>query len=667
MKRVREKKTEWYFLFYCLCMVCCIICLFGLTACDNIPKDDAPVSGGENKKGEVPVRKYPGANDQMVYIPMEEPVLQQWSLDGEKQKEISLPLEEYGGKDDYSLIWVGNDELLWSVYSADDGDYILSTPLRQTGTKEEVLLEQTKELFRLKPEDDLSIGGLGDSSRETGTTYVDKNRILFFCDGELYEYNRITKKGPIQLESPEKEDGLGAVSSMMLNDKMVYHTGRLPGKVDEHAYGFWYYDLAAKERKSIDNRCCTSAAYVTDPARNKVYYQIMDDQGIWEYDSVTGEKKELVSEADFKKCYEKNHISWDDGSYEDLLFVENDRLYYIKDQENPMLFSYSFRDAALSFENGLTEVVRQFGYSDMDLEELTILKDKLLVYLRNENYELCCLCVDLKTAEIKPVEPDDPEIIFFGMLGTWYTDEDRCEWKKPAVRDKEKNAAITNKAETLDDQITLISQQSDMWLDKDYIGLYCAVTDLDHNGRLEVIVSTGIQGSGGHTISWYYQVSMDGLGLHRVREEGNASDIVDEIKTVFVDPETGTHYYCVSDYVSYGAGSRYIWYGAMALKDGLITKRTYAGGECTWNKKRTEEVWQYSRYRDGKEEKLKDKKADIDSLAEDFFNGFDKKKVNISWVYLGGAKKYSKQKLRKMLAKSYQEFQVSKSKSNIKK
>lgn len=658
MKRIRVRKMEWYLFFCRLCMACCIILLSGLTACDNTPEEDTPISGEESEKEEAPVRKYPGANDRMVYIPMEEPILQQWSLDGKKQKEISLPLEKYGGNDDYSLLWVDNDELLWSVYSADNGDCVLSTPIRQTGPKEEILLEQTKKLFRLKPEDDLSIGGLGDSSRETGIVYVDEDQILFFYGGELYEYNRIMKKGPVRVEIPGEEDDLGAISSMILNDQMIYHTGRISGKVDEHAYEFNCYDLAAKERKSIDNRCCTAAAYVTDPARDKVYYQIMGDQGIWEYDSVTGEKKELIPEKDFKKCYEKNQISWNDGSYEDLLFVEDDRLYYIKDQENPMLFSYSFRDATLSFENELTEAVRQFGYSDMDLEELTILKDKLLVYLRNENYELCYLCIDLKTAEIKPVGPDDPEIIYFGMLGTWYTDEERCEWKEKAVEDKEKNPAITNKAKTLDDQITLISQQSDMWLYKDYIELYCAVTDLDHNGRLELIVSTGLQGSGGHTISWYYQVSMDGSGLYRVHEEGNDSDIVDEIKTAFVEPETGTHYYCVSDYVSYGAGSRYIWYGAMALKDGLITKRTYAGGECTWNKKKTEEVWHYSCYRDGKEEKIKGKKVDIDSLAEDFFDGFDKKKVNISWVYIDGEKKYSKQKLRKMLAKSYKEFQV---------
>ena len=304
-----------------------------------------------------------------------------------------------------------------------------------------------------------------------------------------------------------------------------------------------------------------------------------------------------------------------------------------------MLFSFSFTDASLSFEKELTEAVRQLGYSDIyEMEELTILKDKLLVYLRNNRYDLCYLCIDLKTAEIKSVRSGDSETIYFGMLGTWYTDEDGWLWEKQTVEDKEKNVAVTNKVETPDDQITRISEQSDMWLDESYIDLYCAVTDLDQNGRLELIVSTGSQGSGGYTLSWSYQV--------------------DAIKTAFVDPKTGTYYYCVSDYLSAGAGSRYIWYGAMTLRDGLITERTYADGECTWNKKKTKEVWHYSRYQDGKEIKIKDKKVDIDSVTEDFFDGFEKKKVNISWIHLDSEKKLTKKKIRRMLAKSYKEFWV---------
>lgn len=664
---------------YSLCFIATFMLLCGQTACSNEKREKNPASAKE--KEDMPERTYPGASSRMVYIPQEEPVLQQWSREGKKQKTIALPVKKYGGTDqEYNLLWVNDDEILWSVY-ADGEKYknmyttiVLSTPVRQTASGEEVMLGQTKELFTIKEEEDLDLGGLGDSLEEPGITYADKEKIYFFSEGDLYEYDRTAKKGPFAVESPDgKKHSWGAFSARIQGKTMIYHTGRTAGKLEEHAYEFWIYDLETKERKRIDDRCYTNAAYVTDPEGSRVWYQITDDQSIWEYDCVTGDKKELVSEKEFQKCYGDNQLSWDEGYYDDLLFMEGERLYYIKDREDPVIFSCSVRDRKIVYEKALTEAVRRSGYRDTDEGTLSMAAGKMLLTLSDENMEVCNLCIDLKTAEIRPVDSEDAEIIYFGMLGEWYDDAERKSWKETDGEKKENDhTADVHTAETIEEQLALISRQSDVWLeigdDTEGMGYYYAVTDLDHNGRLEVIVSTGSQGSGGFTSSKYYQVSLDGTKLRRVYAGGGSADVdivsggadkVESIETAYVDPKTDTWYYNTYDYMSGGAGARYVSYAALVLRHGLLTTCFYASGECSWNKKKTDEVWQYFYYPEGEEKKVKAKNFDPDALAEKFFKGFDKKKVKISWFYLGSGKKPSEKKLKKLVEKSGRGFQVS--------
>ena len=279
----------------------------------------------------------------------------------------------------------------------------------------------------------------------------------------------------------------------------------------------------------------------------------------------------------------------------------------------------------------------------------------------------------MKTAEIRPVDSEDAEIIYFGMLGEWYDDAERKSWKETDGEKKENDHTVdVHTAETIEEQLALISRQSDVWLetgdDMEGMGYYYAVTDLDHNGRLEVIVSTGSQGSGGFTSSKYYQVSLDGTKLRRVYAGGGSADVdivsggadkVERIETAYVDPKTDTWYYNTYDYLSGGAGARYVSYAALVLRHGLLTTCFYASGECSWNKKKTDEVWQYFYYPEGEEKKVKAKNFDPDALAEKFFKGFDKKKIKISWFYLGSEKKPSEKKLKKLVEKSGRGFQVS--------
>lgn len=658
-----------------LYMAAFILFLSVLTACSGRTTEEIPVPGEGEQKNSNEKRKYPGSNNRMVYVPQEDSILQQWSLEGERQKEIVMPVEQYGGTDDeYNLLWVSEDELIWSVCVEDkdgygDKDIILSTPIRQELSKERVLTDETRELFVLDGkdgDDSIDLGGLGDPLEDgTGILYVDGKRILFISGGELYEYDRAEGREPARIENPDSADGSWyAVSAEMMGRKLIFHTGATPGTAERNSYEFWSYDLEGKRRNPIDNRCFTGAAYTTDALRNKVYYQIIDDQGIWEYDGASGEKKELIPEEEWRKCYQENQLNWDYGYYNDLLFAEENRLYYIKNLDDPLVFSYSFQDASLSYEEKLTDAVQRSGYEDVYMKKLTVVRDKLLLSLLNDEGEACCLCIDLKSAELKLVGKKDPEVVYFGMLGEWYASETGRWWKEERKDSKAIDTAPAGGAETAEEQLALLCRQKNLWVREtdDMSELppenYYAITDLDHDGRLEVIRSSGPQGSGVFTTSEYFQISMDGTRIRPIHSEGSDNDIVDGIGTAYVDPETDTYYYCVKDYMSGGAGARAVWYSLMSLENGMVTNRIYADGFSDWNKKKDEEVWQYSYYQNGKKNKWKEKEFDPESIADKLFHGFKKKKVNISWFFLNSRKMPSDKKLKRMAEKSYKEFRV---------
>ena len=195
---------------------------------------------------------------------------------------------------------------------------------------------------------------------------------------------------------------------------------------------------------------------------------------------------------------------------------------------------------------------------------------------------------------MKAVTKADSEKIYFAMIGAWEEAGTTGMWKE--LESKGSDGAKNGRTSLpIQEQIACIASHADVWLETDDTSdfpasyYHYAVTDLDHNGRLEVIASTGVQGSGAFTSSKYYQISADGTDLRRISDTVEGADIVDALKTVYVDAESGSYYYCVEDYMSGGAGNRSAWYGAMILKNGMLTDRIYAGMESVWNAKKTEE------------------------------------------------------------------------------
>lgn len=601
---------------------------------------------------------YPNANSRMVYIEGEDNTLEQWALDGTYKQTITMPAEEFSG---LSLLWISDNEILWNSEDEDgEKELIQSTPIRQTETGEEFVFEETKTLFSV-PEFEEPNGA--EPLFGVGKVYADEEKIIYLSfAGNLYMYDRKSGEKPIVIEDGYTSFSKYATSlaAMRCGNYMIYHTGRESGKREEDTYGFWSYSIKEQKSKLIDSRCFSDAAYVADTKNNKVYYQIIRDQSIWEYDCQTGEKKELISESQLKECYEANGLSWDDAYFNDSLFVDGDCLYFVKNQKQPQIFSYSLQEGSIVYKKELTEKVEKSGYANIGnaIQFLYILEGKVLLYQDDEDSEHY-ICIDIQNAESKAVTEDDPEKIYFGLFGMWANPDMTAEWEETEINPSESSESEM-KSLSVKEQIALIASYSDVW--KDYLesgNRNFAITDLDHNGRLEMIVSSGTQGSGFFTSSYIYQVSADGKSLHEsvsseFSSEFDSADIVNGIDTVYVDSETDTYYYLADNYTSGGAGIRYMWYGALVFKNGYFTSRTYAGKDTEWNAKENEEIWHYYQHIDGKEKEVSANKFDEEKLADEFFKGFKKKSVNISWFKM--KKKMTKKDMKKAIKKSYEEF-----------
>lgn len=657
-------------------------------------------------------RKYPYANDRMVYIAQEDGTIEQWSVDGNYQKKFALPIAQ--DDEDYAenLLWVDNEEIIWYAYNEEIEDeetedeedeinhqHVYAAPIEQKGSGEEPDFENSRELF-VRSEYGQQISGVDSdliSTEGLGSVYADDSYLVYWSyDSMLYACDRVSGGQPVEI-SPSDEyvhiPDYAYLPSLVTGDRILYHTGREAGKVNG-SYGFWCYNLVSKERQNIDDRCPSEAAYVADQTRDKVYYQIIEDQSIWEWDCQNGERRELISEEQFQKCYEENDLAWDDAYYDDSMFVEGDRLYLIKNQKNPQIFSYLLTESSLYYEEKLTLAVQNSGFLNLLEKEskfyLGIAGGKLLLrYGDDEEDGEYYICIDLETAEGKAVGEKDAEKIYFGMLGLWQEPGTTGNWESANVL-TENNASTsdsnapqsiqpkpTDKTDSMlpsgsegqnplsiENQLACISRyierliQEDEWWEEDDYHHY-AVIDLDHNGKLELIVTSGQQGSGGFTYTDYYQIAADGQSLRRITDAAGEIDILDGfgIHTAYVDSDTGAYYYLAGDYMSGGVGARYFWRGAVILDNGMLTARTIADGGLKWNKKRAKEVWYGYSYLDGKEQKLKEKEFQVDQLADQFFAGMKKVPAKISWFQCKGKKRdQTQEKILKKARKSYQKF-----------
>lgn len=139
------------------------------------------------------------------------------------------------------------------------------------------------------------------------------------------------------------------------------------------------------------------------------------------------------------------------------------------------------------------------------------------------------------------------------------------------------------KAVNVEKQIDVIMNSIDTWNLSTGEDIYApygyAITDLDQNGRLEIIASS-CQGTGIYTYSNYYEVNESLNGLNKIErnvEEGSSeADIMIPTVKVFINKATNEYHYIFDDLVKVGAAEYYENKQDIVLKNGKIYEKAIA-------------------------------------------------------------------------------------------
>lgn len=174
-------------------------------------------------------------------------------------------------------------------------------------------------------------------------------------------------------------------------------------------------------------------------------------------------------------------------------------------------------------------------------------------------------------------------------------------------------------------QLQILADNHDKWstssLDIPYG--WCAVTDLDNNGRLEVI-STMISGSGDYTYATICEVNETFDGVDIVPVEGvndyHLPDFLTSSETPMYETNDGRYYVFVNSERA-GEGNYYYSYEPSALIDGTLDVMVL-GTECMEN-----EVKSY-RDADGNEISY----DEYEDIVENTFSGFEEHTAFFCWV-----------------------------------
>lgn len=165
--------------------------------------------------------------------------------------------------------------------------------------------------------------------------------------------------------------------------------------------------------------------------------------------------------------------------------------------------------------------------------------------------------------------------------------EETEESAAPEETPEETEDALSKLNEAPEDageQIAVIADSVETWAVDDEYGTYgvgYAVTDLDRNGRLEVI-SYVTGGTGMYTTSEIWEVNEKKDGVDHVsweKEEGDSEpDAIGSIRqTAYVDEKSGTIYYICPDYMRNGVAENYEILYALSLSDGAVELQDLAG------------------------------------------------------------------------------------------
>lgn len=193
------------------------------------------------------------------------------------------------------------------------------------------------------------------------------------------------------------------------------------------------------------------------------------------------------------------------------------------------------------------------------------------------------------------------------------------------AHDNEKDNTVAD----ADAQLEIIAENKALWLDSSDYGIFSyTVTDLDHNGRLEIIAST-CQGTGLFSYNRIFEINeaKDGLQECTVNtQEGESlADIVTDSCACYCNEGSGLYRYIFTDLIRFSAGNYSEDIRAVTFTDGTVTENSLACKTTAYTEGGESVTYNVS---DGSEITAED----YENAAAEAFAGLKKSDVALSWL-----------------------------------
>lgn len=182
-------------------------------------------------------------------------------------------------------------------------------------------------------------------------------------------------------------------------------------------------------------------------------------------------------------------------------------------------------------------------------------------------------------------------------------------------------------------QKKLLMAEYDLWAFKDEdcgYSWYYSFTDLDHNGRMEVVTCT-TQGSGVFTTAFIWELSEDYGELEKcsdfTEDNGSFPEICVDKADCYFDSESGRYWYVFEDLTKNGYAEQYYSICALSLSEGHVDCRTLAAKEIIFtDPEKDPEVSCLDE--DGNEIS----EQEYDEVIEKTFEGFEQSEASFDWT-----------------------------------
>ncbi len=211
----------------------------------------------------------------------------------------------------------------------------------------------------------------------------------------------------------------------------------------------------------------------------------------------------------------------------------------------------------------------------------------------------------------------------------------------------------------IDNQVKAIMSNMDLWTKDSSSDTYgYVITDLDQNGRIEII-SSSLQGTGLYTYSKIYEVdeTQEKLNLCNENDYENGKGIfsdfmMNEETVVFYDREHNEYHYIFYDYTRISATESQEAVLDVCLKDGVISEKVLAIKTSVYENENNESI----AYKDADGKDISE--SEYSKIADTTFAGYTKMDARLGWVLSTKAdlENITNSELETLLRESYDEF-----------